>query len=68
MDVCNYFLCELKDQGTLVIKHIPDDTNDADVFTKKVTSTIFNCHIPLYVGYDEYLVQHRASSGVTVNG
>ncbi|KAL7486991.1 hypothetical protein ACHAW6_012592 [Cyclotella cf. meneghiniana] len=37
MDVCNVFLHELKDQGLLVIKHIPGDTNDADIFTKNVT-------------------------------
>ena len=49
MDVCNYFLRKLKDQGLLVIKHILGDKNDADIFTKNVTSAIFNRHIPLDV-------------------
>ncbi len=50
-----YFLRELKDQGLLVIRHISREANDADIFTKNVTSTIFDRHIPLYVGHDEYL-------------
>jgi hypothetical protein len=40
-----------------VIKHIPGDRNDADIFTKNVMSAIFNPHIPLYVGSNEYLSQ-----------
>ena len=66
--MCNYFLHELKDQGILVIKQIAGDANDADIFTKNVMSTIFNRHIPLYIGYDEYLVQPQALSGKAVNG
>ena len=57
VDIRNYFLRELKDQGLLVIKHIPSDSNDADIFMKNVTSAIFNRHIPLYVGSNEYLSQ-----------
>jgi len=55
--VCNYFLRELKDQRLLVIKHIPGDRNNSDIFTKNVMSAIFNPHIPLYVGSNEYLSQ-----------
>jgi hypothetical protein len=55
VDVLNYFLRELKDQGLLVIKHIAGDKNDADIFTKNVTSAIFNKHVPLYVGTDKYV-------------
>ena len=55
MDVCNYFLHELKDKGLLVIKHIAGESNNADIFTKKVMSAIFDRHVPLYVGYDEYV-------------
>ena len=50
VDVCNYFLQELKDQGLLVIKHITGDRNEAGIFTKNATSAIFNRQIPLYVG------------------
>jgi hypothetical protein len=65
VDVRNYFLRELKDQGLLVIKHIAGDKNDADIFTKNVTSAIFNRHVPLYVGTDEY-VSAQSSSGEAV--
>ena len=65
VDVRNYFLRELKDQGLLVIKHIAGEKNDADIFTKNVTSAIFNKHVPLYVGTDEY-VSARSSSGEAV--
>ena len=67
VDVQNYFLRKLKDQGLLVIKHIPGDTNDADIFTKNVTSAMFNQHVPLYVGVDEYVSVHDwAFSGEAV--
>ena len=66
VDVQNYFLRELKDQGLLVIKHIAGEQNDADIFTKNVTSAIFDRHVPLYVGKDEY-VGDRVSSGEAVS-
>ena len=34
VDLRNYFPCELKDQGLLIIKHIVREQNDADRFTK----------------------------------
>ena len=55
IDVRNYFLHKLKDQGVLVIKHIAGEKNDADIFTKNVTSAIFDRHVPLYVGNDAYI-------------
>ena len=64
----NYFLQELKDQGLLVIKHIPGERNDTDIFTKNVTLAIFNSHVPLYMGSDEYLSQDQASSGEAAEG
>jgi hypothetical protein len=33
MDVRQHYLRELKDEGLLVIKHVPGDDNDADIFT-----------------------------------
>ena len=68
VDIDNYFLGELKDQGLLVIKHILGDSNDADIFVKNVTSAIFNLHRPLYIGNAEYLSQTRASSGEAIKG
>ena len=37
VDVHNYFLRGLKDQGQLVIKYIAGEKNDADIFTKNLT-------------------------------
>ena len=65
VDVRNYFLRELKDQGLLVIRHVSGESNDADIFTKNVTSAIFDRHIPKYVGHDEYL-RVQDSSGEAV--
>lgn len=56
VDVRFFYLRELKDEGLLVIRHVPGTDNDADIFTKNVTGDIFEKHIPLYVGHDdEYL-------------
>ena len=65
VDVQNYFLRELKDQGLLVIKHIVGGKNDADIFTKNVTPAIFNMHVPLYMGTDKY-VSNQISRGEAV--
>ena len=55
MDVRNHFLPELKDDGLLVIKHLPGDENDPDIFTKNTTAAVFERHIPKYVGNDMYM-------------
>ena len=55
VDIQNYFLQELKDNGMLVIRHVPGVDNDADIFTKNTTEAIFEKHIRRFVGDDEYL-------------
>ena len=55
MDVKNFFLCELKDEGLLVINHVPGDENDADIFKKNTAAQVFDKHVPKFVGKDEYL-------------
>ena len=68
VDECNYFLQELKDQGLLIIQHVPGDSNGIDIFMKNVTSAVFNRHVPPYVGLDEYVTVHdQASSGEAVS-
>jgi hypothetical protein len=62
VDVCSYFLRELKEQGLLAIKHIVGEKSDADIFTKNVTSAVFDRHVPMYVGTDEYL-SNRSLNG-----
>jgi hypothetical protein len=61
VDVRNYFLQELKDQGLLVIKHIAGEKNDVDIFTKNVTSAVFDRHVPMYVGTEEYITDQSLS-------
>lgn len=58
-DVCNYFLCELKDQGMLIIRQIPRDSTEADVFTKNVASVMFNCYVPLCLKIIEKIQVHE---------
>ena len=60
-------LHELKDQGLLVIRHIPGDSNATDICTKNVISAVFNHHMLLYVGVNEYVQVHdQALSGEAV--
>jgi hypothetical protein len=65
VDAHNYFLQELKDQGLLVIKHIAGEKNNAHIFTKNMTSAVFDRHAPMYMGTDEY-VSNRSLSGEAV--
>jgi hypothetical protein len=46
----------------LVIKHIPGEDNDADIFTKNTAASVFNKHIPVYVGVDEYMEESQGQS------
>lgn len=55
VDVSNYFLRKLRDQGILVMKHIPGDTNNSNLFRKNVDG--FDCHIPLYVRHSKYVTK-----------
>ena len=55
VDVRHHFLRDLKDNGVIIIRHVSGDDNDADIFTKNVTGRIFERHIPMYVGHDEYI-------------
>lgn len=59
MDVRMYFLRELKSEGLVVVKHVPGDDNDADIFTKNTASSVFNKHVRKYVGDDEYLEEEQ---------
>ncbi len=60
VDVHNYVLCELQDQGLLKIKYIAGEKNHADM------SEIYDRHVPLYMGIDNY-VSNQGSSGEVVS-
>ena len=55
VDVRNFYLRELKDEGILRIQHVSGEENDADIFTKNTTYAIFNKHVRQFVGEDEYI-------------
>ena len=39
----------------LLIRHVPGDENDVDIFMKNTPAEIFEKHIPKFVGVDEYM-------------
>ena len=62
VDMHNYFLHELKEQGLFIIKHVPGELNDVDIFTNNVLGPVFNQRIPLYIGFDEYVIVNTTES------
>ena len=62
VDMPNYFLHKLKDQGRLVVSPVANEKNDADIFTTNVTSAVFNRHEPLYIGVDQLIIMHYQDS------
>ena len=61
VDVRNFFLHELKDEGLLVIKHVPGDDDDMDIFVKNSPAQVFNKHVSKFVGMDKYLEAQTSS-------
>ena len=59
VDDQNYFLRELQEEGLIRMSHIPGDENDADIFTKNTETQVFQRHVPMYMGYDEYLEEEE---------
>jgi hypothetical protein len=59
VDVRNFYLREMKDEGLLLIRHVPGDDNDADIFTKNTAYATFNKHVKKFVGDDEYTDQFQ---------
>ena len=55
VEVRNHYLREMKDVGMIVIKHIPGDDNEADIFTKNTSTATFCKHVVHFVGHDEYV-------------
>ena len=55
VDVRNHFLRELKDTGIIVVRHVPGDDNDADIFMKNVARAVFDKLVPRLVGKDKYI-------------
>jgi len=62
VDVRNHFLHELKDEGLIVVKHVPGGVNEADIFTKNTAVSAFNRHIPKFVRVDMYMEESYPKS------
>ena len=63
VEVGQYFLRELKEQGLIVIKWIKSEDNDADLFTKNLAGPEFNKHVRAFCGDDEYQDATNSSVG-----
>ena len=55
VDVRLNFLRELKEQGMVVLKHIPGENNEADIFTKNVDASSLHRHVVSMCGEDDLL-------------
>jgi hypothetical protein len=55
VDVRQFFLRDLKEDGLIVTKWIPSEENSSDVFTKNVYGPMFEKHIKKFVGDDMYM-------------
>ena len=55
MEIRNYFVRELKDNGVIRVEWVPSNDNEADVLTKNTRDCIYLTHMSNYVGMDEYM-------------
>ena len=60
VDIRNFFLRELKDEGLLVIKHMCLERTMMWIFLNTL-APIFNKHVSKFVGNDEYLAAQTSS-------
>ena len=56
VEVKQYFLRDLKEQGLLKVEWIPTAENESDLFTKNLGGPEFNKHAKAFVGEDDYNV------------
>ena len=63
------WLHELKEEGVLQLEWQPSEENAADMFTKNLGGPLFNKHVGVYVGQDEYVTKydHEESQGKGVS-
>jgi hypothetical protein len=60
IDTKMYFLREMKEQGIIVVRHVPGTLNRADLFTKNLDGKAFERHTEAFCGVDKY---HGAVEG-----
>ena len=44
-----------------MIKHVPGDDDDMDIFVKNSPAQVFNKHVSKFVGMDKYLEAQTSS-------
>jgi histone deacetylase 1/2 len=59
VDVRQYFLRELKEEGIIVTKWLSGEDMSSDLFTKNLARPLFEKHTRVYVGEDEYMRKTR---------
>ena len=55
VDVRQYFLRELKEEGVIVVKWISTDKNCTDLYTKNLAGPLFERHTEKFCGKDIYM-------------
>jgi hypothetical protein len=55
VNVREWFLRDLKEEGIITVKWISGDENSADLFTKNLQGPLFEKHTKVYCGDDEYV-------------
>jgi hypothetical protein len=55
VDVRQFFLRDLKEDGLVVVKWISTDDNSSDLFTKNLYGPAFEKHAATFVGVDQYM-------------
>jgi hypothetical protein len=61
VDVREYFLRDLKEEGTISVKWISTKDNSSDLFTKNLAGPEFEKHTSVYCGIDKYM-QYKVES------
>ena len=54
IEVRMYFLRDLKEEGTLIVRWISGADNPADLFSKNLPHSLFSKHVKRFCGEDEY--------------
>ena len=52
--VRQYFLCELKEEGLVLVEWISGENMSSDIFTKNPAVATFKKHVTAFCGEDQY--------------
>ena len=54
INIRNFFVRDLKDDGIIVVKWIATEDNETDILTKNAKEALYHKHVKTFVGDDEY--------------